>query len=368
MQEYKKVLDDIDHILEIDKYPKHLLYKIWLRKGKCYDALQKEKSADEIYEQAIYCLKYSKLDEENKKIKEEEIKSNRRNFEIKEISKDVRVYSEESFVPNKTYLAAHNEVCFDQDDFQGKFARAAKDIPAGQIIVQENPHCSVLSPENNLTNCQHCLISTNQIFACSNCNSVVFCSRNCELLANNSYHKYECTFQNTFSQSGASINCALALRIISQKTFKYFKDEQKKLKRFLRDNCDESIMADPYKSDNYQTVFFLCRNEFSRSKEELLHFTIMAIYLLKLLRIANFFGDKVKQQEELSKDEIFIVSLIIRHLELLQFNCHEIAELRNTTDYEDGQQILSYALHCTGAALYPTAALFNHSCDPSIIR
>lgn len=367
MQEYKKVLDDIDYIMEIDKYPKHLLYKIWLRKAKCYDAFQNEKSADEIYEQAVECLKYSKLDNMDISSKVEEIKNNRQNVKYKQMPL-VKVYAEESFVPHETYVSSHNKVHFDQDEFQGRFARATEDIPVGQIIIQENPHCCVLAPENKLTNCQHCLISTEQVFACPNCPSVIFCSNNCERLANGSYHKFECAFQSTLYESGASINCALALRIITQKNIKFFRDIRRQLKDFLKDNCSESYKFDVYKSENYKTVFFLCRNEFSRNKEELLHYTIMAIYLLKLLLHTDYFHKKGEYKGELSADELFIASLLIRHLESLQFNCHEIAELRNTNDEVDGTRTVSYKLHGTGAALYPTAALFNHSCDPSIIR
>ncbi|XP_044752268.1 SET and MYND domain-containing protein 4-like [Coccinella septempunctata] len=367
MQEYRKVLNDIDYILEIDRYPKHLLYKIWLRKAKCYDALQNKKSANEVYQQALDCLKYSKLDSEKISLKIKEIQKSRTESEYKLIPKEIVAVCDEPFFPNETYVAAYNGICFDQDDIQGKFARAAKDIPSGQIIIEENPHGSVLSPENYLTNCQHCLISTDQIYACPNCPSVIFCSSNCERLANETYHKYECAFQNTLIQSGASINCLLAVRIITQKSLKFFTETRLKLKKFLTDNCVETFLVDPYKSENYETAFFLCRNESSRTKKELLHYTIMSIYLLKLLHSSDFFGEIIENTDALSEDDTFIVSLMIRHLELLQFNCHEIAELRNTIGGEDGVGN-SYELQCIGAGLYPTAALFNHSCDPSIIR
>jgi len=70
-------------------------------------------------------------------------------------------------------------------------------------------------------------------------------------------------------------------------------------------------------------------------------------------------GDK-----SLSDEEIFIGGLLLRHLQLLQFNAHEIAELETdcTTSVGETESVL------IGGGLFPTVAMLNHSCDPGIVR
>ncbi|KAK9890407.1 hypothetical protein WA026_010497 [Henosepilachna vigintioctopunctata] len=370
IQEYRKVLNDIDYIMEIDKYPKHLMHKIWLRKAKCYDVLQNEKSANEAYSQAFHYFKYSGFDEKTISDKIAEINKIREKIKEKLMPHDLSVSmsNDELFTPCEVYVASTNKISFEQDMAQGRYARATEDLPAGQIIIQENAHCSVLSTENFSTNCQNCSVSTTQIFACPKCPTVVFCSSNCERIANRTYHKYECVFLKTLIESGASINCLLALRIITQKNSNFFMDKRKLLRDFLKDNCKKTFKKiNPYRAEDYNAVFFLCRNEFSRNKDELLHYSLMSVYLLELLKTSDYFHEYV-QNNNLSDEESFVASLILRHLELLQFNCHEIAELKNTKEMKENDNESCYKLDCIGGALYPTAALFNHSCDPSIVR
>lgn len=50
---------------------------------------------------------------------------------------------------------------------------------------------------------------------------------------------------------------------------------------------------------------------------------------------------------------------------MLQFNAHEIYETRHTIENECKRNTkLAYI----GVAIYPTVALFNHDCYPSVTR
>lgn len=123
-----------------------------------------------------------------------------------------------------------------------------------------------------------------------------------------------------------------------------------------------------FRTDDYDNVFFLCRNEAQRIKAELIHYSCMAIYLLRLLKLGYYFGES--DNNVLSEDEQFIGGLILRHLQILQFNAHEISELQNSNPDQQKSVIIpaNYENVTIGAGLYPTLALFNHSCDPSIVR
>ncbi|CAG9855188.1 unnamed protein product [Phyllotreta striolata] len=370
LKEYKKVFNDIDYVLEIGNYPAHLKYKIWIRKAKCYDALQNERLSSEAYDEALKSLKFSKLDERSIETKINEIEK-ARDTKIEFATKNelVPVDEAEVFEGDNEYIAAHFKVKFQQDAYQGRYAIAEDNIEAGTIIVEENAHCAVVDTKHALTNCQYCFTAVEQLVACPTCSNVVFCSTICERLANKTFHKIECPIQASLYSSGASVNCFLALRIVSQKHFSYFNDKKNKLKDYLNDHCKKNIIKKKtYRYDDYDNVFFLCRNEANRKREELLHFSCMAIFLLRLLKFAKYFPFETVD-ETLKDDEVYFGSLLLRHLQLLQFNAHEVSELRNIDKSHEFEDLMTkYENAAIGAGLYPTLALFNHSCDPSIVR
>lgn len=88
----------------------------------------------------------------------------------------------------------------------------------------------------------------------------------------------------------------------------------------------------------------------------------MAIFLFKCLKAGGYFGHDTVD-EKLPEEEIFIIKLLLRHLQVSQFNSHEVSELR----IKDSDLIDSSS-EFIGGAIYPTLALFNHSCSPGIIR
>lgn len=101
----------------------------------------------------------------------------------------------------------------------------------------------------------------------------------------------------------------------------------------------------------------MVRHEDTRSASNFFQHTLMARFLTKCLVKANYFGENANA-EDISKIE----SLILRSLQFLQFNTHEVAELHKSQ--KDGNEKTLFI----GGALYPNLALFNHSCDPGVVR
>lgn len=68
--------------------------------------------------------------------------------------------------------------------------------------------------------------------------------------------------------------------------------------------------------------------------------------------------------EKFSADEILTASLILHHLQVLQFNAHEIYETRvSALGQTRGSKTVYIAV-----GVYPTVALFNHECAPAVTR
>ena len=65
-----------------------------------------------------------------------------------------------------------------------------------------------------------------------------------------------------------------------------------------------------------------------RTDKDFFDRTFMALFLFQCLRASGFLPTYKHRYDEndksITEDEIYIASLILRHLQLLQFNAHEI--------------------------------------------
>ena len=64
---------------------------------------------------------------------------------------------------------------------------------------------------------------------CKKCAGVAYCTTLCRDEADESYHKYECEFQEVLTGLGCSQISRLALRMITIKPYKYFMSLKEKL-------------------------------------------------------------------------------------------------------------------------------------------
>lgn len=87
----------------------------------------------------------------------------------------------------------------------------------------------------------------------------------------------------------------------------------------------------------------------------------MARFLARCLQASGYFGEAAPQPEQLRQ----VTALLLRCLQFIQFNTHEVAELHKYGGAGQGAREKSIFI---GGAIYPTLALFNHSCDPGVVR
>lgn len=90
----------------------------------------------------------------------------------------------------------------------------------------------------------------------------------------------------------------------------------------------------------------------------------MATVLLRFLQETGYFKGEICKK--LTDNEIYIGGLLLHNLQVLQFNAHEIAELQFDADYPG--ELDRAKSQFIGGGLFPTLALFNHSCEPGIVR
>uniref|UniRef100_A0A1B6J8P5 Protein-lysine N-methyltransferase SMYD4 n=2 Tax=Homalodisca liturata TaxID=320908 RepID=A0A1B6J8P5_9HEMI len=362
LKEYEAALQDIQSAFDFN-YPSHLYYKVYDRKSRCFLALQQLKSARGAFRQSLQALDEAKLPAEKRQKWQRDIQIMLamldKNKELKDASMKKPSTDKGQFKDgaNKQYPHASNVVTIKEAPQLGRFAEAGNDIKPGELLLRETPYCAVLLDQYSKSHCFQCFRRPAAVYPCPQCSNVVFCNKTCLSAALESHHRYECPVLSALWQSGASVTCLMALRIITQHNLEHFLQ----LKPVLTNSCKNK----QYKSSDYTTVYNLVNHASQRSTEDFLHRTLMAVFLLRCLQTTGYFQHQnenvIKTNEKtLTDDEKFIGGLILRHLQSLQFNSHEVSEL--VIKGKDKKSVF------IGGAVYPTLALFNHSCNPGIVR
>lgn len=106
----------------------------------------------------------------------------------------------------------------------------------------------------------------------------------------------------------------------------------------------------------------MVRHEKQRQTYSFLQYAFMSTFLVKFLEANQYFDISARNADAYEQDKNFIGSLILRNLQVLQFNSHEVFDLLKSKKTGLRQTV------AIGASLYTTLAIFNHSCNPSIVR
>ncbi|CAH1402398.1 unnamed protein product [Nezara viridula] len=360
LEEYQAALNDIEAALR-HGYPKDLIYKIKDRKARCLLALKQNKAALHILKQTLIALDDAKLPLERRMKWQKDLqimitmmtKNKLADEKIKQKKQD-RIHGES----NKLYPALNNSIEIKYDQYSGRYAEAKRDIELGEVFLCEDPHCSVLLENQCETHCFHCMKSIAAGEPCPLCDRVKFCSERCQKLALSTYHLIECPILQALWESGISITCLMALRIISQKNPQYFFDLENIL---MENNKDQIWNKKQYSFKDYCAVNQLVRHEEKRTIDALIHKSYIAVFLFRCLEETSYFKDIPSNEQK--KYFTLIGGLLLQNLQLLQFNAHEIFDLQ-TLELD----LTKSKSRFIGGGLYPTLALFNHSCDPCFVR
>jgi hypothetical protein len=94
---------------------------------------------------------------------------------------------------------------------------------------------------------------------------------------------------------------------------------------------------------------------------------LVAVTLLRLLQNMQFFPDR-GDKSQLSDDEVYIGLLLAHFLLVGRSNSQTISQ---TTDYNrrsTAASLSQFSPTVIGCGVYPTLALFNHSCVPNVVK
>lgn len=391
---YKRALCDVRYAFELG-YPAHLRYKLYLRKGHCYLRLGNPREALENLDLASKSLRRSGADARRLSQQLKEIDA------LKGLCEQGRTPSvasddeeaeddpdDESQVPDVSY-GPHDTVssCSSAVDLlysteKGRFLVANRDLRPGDAIFVERPYASVLLPGHTKTHCQHCHKRLLNAVPCAQCNQVRYCSFACGKASWNQYHRWECGNLNLLYSVGIA---HLAVRVLLVTGPSGVSD-------FCRNLVDGA--AGHAKNAAYGSVYELVTHADEMHVDDLLQYSLTAALLSLLLENVSFFsveetscklsdlglgsrnGNRAMMRGtgacgsgsriDVSQLKTMAGGLLLRHIQQLVCNAHAITSIESQASQNDDAVLTTEQVRIA-TAIYPSASLMNHSCDPNII-
>lgn len=371
LKKYHDCLQDIALALSYG-YPEALQYKVYERQAKCFYFVGMPTQALESFSKARTFLSSSQVSIEKIKVNEKSVhswikkckESLKQNESGSCVIKNKNVGSyptpdvSNSANPIFPSLSAKIDVSFEPE--KGRYVKAVEEVQVGDVLAVEKPYAFVLLPENYPTHCLHCLKRVLAPVPCRQCARVGFCSQSCESLAW-CYHMYECKYLDFLKACDIGKFGFLALRVITKTTWdqlKEFDSEKYPVELWLEDGLPSNSIY----GNTYFEIFHLVAHTVDRSTSDLFRRSVMAILLTKCLEQAGFF-DELSSQQSGADHLLCIASHLLRMLQVLPCNAHEISEFLQL----ENDLVNSHTVEIA-AAIYATFSLFNHSCDPSVTR
>ncbi|KAB7497668.1 SET and MYND domain-containing protein 4, partial [Armadillidium nasatum] len=368
MKEYEDAREDAHRSLQYHFDPS-VMWNSYEVLGHCYVKIGKYNTAEGFFSQALDGMKQSNLEQERKTVTETRIISLLKSIKGKkdiggQAITEVLTTPQVNYGVNRTLTCASDAVEVKINEKTNKGLYATKDIDPGDVIMVEKPYVSALYRENFETHCHNCFKRFKSPIPCDTCSRVWFCSDECLKEAKTGFHSSELKVLHLLYERSLGRMPPLVFRILLRLTWENIKSLRKsrKIDTRLPDSHPlhmEFDFEDKYSADDYLTTYKLVTNAQKGSFDDLFKMTIIAVYLKQCLKEVDFFkGDNVS-----SEDEIFVASLILRHMQNSTCNADYILEfmvMKNSLEVKSNL--------CLGISIYPTISLINHSCNPNVFK
>uniref|UniRef100_A0A8C1I4U4 Protein-lysine N-methyltransferase SMYD4 n=1 Tax=Cyprinus carpio carpio TaxID=630221 RepID=A0A8C1I4U4_CYPCA len=272
----------------------------------------------------------------------------------------------------KTCISPGVSVYFSPE--KGCHILTTKNKPAGEVVLEDQAFCSVLTPGNKLNNkagktfnteerhCHHCLSQSLSFVPCPNCSYVRYCGESCQKDAWERWHQWECPIGADLLAIGVLGHLALRVAL---KAGQY----QVKIKLNLEDPCREtSDHIDCYHGNSYTGIYSLLPHvaQHSPSSRFLLAVTMAVLYMRlqggpppDMWASCEDEGESGTWQPEMS----MLGATALRHM--MQLRCNAQAVTAVMVKEESCMPVQSSSEIRIATAIFPVLSLLNHSCSPN---
>ncbi|KAG7205129.1 hypothetical protein KM043_005500 [Ampulex compressa] len=336
---YTECLKDIELALAL-LYPEKLQYKLYLRAAECYLQLGKQKLAKEAISRVRELINNC---DDIPNEKKEDIKKQTAKLGFLIFRKDGDAVSdgeddvendannvktclrpELAFGENPEFSSASAAIEKRFDAEKGRYVVANRDIKKGEILFVEKPFSFVLLDHQKTNDlCEHCCHPYGDIpVPCASCVDTLYCDMKCCNEAWYSYHRWECrgSRMGLWKEIGIA---HLALKVLLMCTTTTDRTKFNEVQKLVT---------------NFDKV----------TRGDLIAYGITATMLtVYLANYTDYFSAKDLQECLVSKfsDETYNI------------DC-DISTQKGKYVYQDR----------VATAIYPSASMMNHSCDPNIIN
>jgi len=406
MKEYELCIRDITRAFD-NSYPNNLMYKLFERKARCLKALKEFPRALEAMKSAEMWMKYSTLNETKSSSFKKDVAKQIEFLDEKVAAMAISEFQNTSDVRKNAAGPLHNvdlppeaapaafnlqvgaevpcvtsKVGLEYREGRGRLLIAKEDIPPGEILIVETPYSSIVLPEYYNSHCQSCYMRVKAPIPCWFCAKVRFCSDICRVEAWERFHKVECQQLDLILDSTLGKMAMLSMRILTS-SGKIYLDyiiqklaEEEEGRKGLQDSNRRLAFNEEevYDAADYRTIYSLVTNARQRGVGDLFKRALMALYLLRILEATPFFynGGSDPRNVKLA-DKVAMGAVLLRHLQNLPCNAHEVSEMEllgGGGGGSTGSSSSSSSTACNeiGAAVFGCLSLLNHSCDPNVVR
>ncbi|XP_028396803.1 SET and MYND domain-containing protein 4-like [Dendronephthya gigantea] len=267
---------------------------------------------------------------------------------------------------------------------QGRYLESKGLIKAGDVLILERPFAVVPALDNETGHCSHCFEPLPDDFI--NCISpamvlpkIKYCTIMCQQEAWQLYHKYECSLGPLLEMLEISSHLALRLLLVTgpQKLLDFIQREKKDGYGGCSEPlCPENIpgcTTDGFYTGDYSCVHSLVTNTERQPTAALVSFALDAA-LITEVAYDHFYGETPQSPATSPPTdtngttpgitEDIMGCLLLHHIQQMPCNIHAVTAIVPVNG-RDG--VWSKEQRRIAAALYPTASLMNHACDPDVI-
>nr|CAD7398216.1 unnamed protein product [Timema cristinae] len=376
LEYYQECLRDIELALK-NNYPQHLRHKLEARQGRCLAELQLHKT--EMSQKDIKYVTICSQKEVSTHL-HEACSTNTSSRDCEDnLSKQEHYVELPSVVHGESDKFPFASSALDlvyahislYDKFKGRHVKTNKDIRIKEILFVEKPFAFVVLPDHYNVHCHHCCTAFIAPIPCWECSDALYCSEVCRQESWEDYHQWECHggLQLFHSVGIAHLGLRVVLRAGNLRSL-----HQKWNK--LKDDVDGTELRD--KDNRYRSVYNLVSHLGDMERGDYLQYALTAALLTVYLRDhTDYFKEATNTQSPRTgptenniqlRDALFFVgNLLHRHVAQLVCNGHAITKLHTAPGIHSSQVVTECQVR-VATAIYPSASMMNHSCDPNIIN
>ncbi|XP_064115401.1 SET and MYND domain-containing protein 4-like isoform X1 [Macrobrachium nipponense] len=364
LKKYKEALTDIKRAVD-SGYPNSILHKLLPRRCLCFiklgDKIRAE-AALELCKKHVSVIPSEAKEKYQKTLQDLEKK-------VKELQPGITAKPDEPLpLPalykgessNVTYMSCALEMRVNEPF--GRYVVAAEPIQRGSVVFVEKPYAAILLPEYHLTHCHSCFMPTANPIPCRSCRDAIFCNEECREKAH-VWHQYECGILHILSAVGIA---HLALRVILVTGWKvYSKISTEDVKDRIPGLNNHRVYGGRNPTDAYRAVYHLMPHLDTSCPEDQLQYCLAALLLSSAVLDKTLFSKQKNDGQDITV--IQLGTAVMRHIAQLVANAHAITQVVSERP-DESSHFETVAQKRIASAIYPTASLMNHSCQPTIIN